>query len=159
MMCSPRGRPRMPAPGRCYELAPAASICWYLPGLSTRCGLPYNCNPNVIARMAMAPVEIYTTPYCPYCLDAKALLKKKNVAFTELDVSRDRDLRVKMIERANGRTTVPQIFIGTTHVGGCDDLYELEGQGKLDPLLNRQASALPVRPFASVRPTSSPAPR
>jgi glutaredoxin 3 len=56
-------------------------------------------------------------------------------------VSRDRDLRVKMVERANGHTTVPQIFIGATHVGGCDDLYELEGQGKLDPLLNGQASA------------------
>jgi glutaredoxin 3 len=83
----------------------------------------------------MPPVEIYTTPYCPYCLDAKAL------AFTEFDVSRDRDLRVKMVERANGRTTVPQIFIGATHVGGCDDLYELEGQGKLDPLLNGQAPA------------------
>ena len=89
----------------------------------------------------MPPVEIYTTPYCPYCLDAKALLKKKNVAFTEFDVSRDRDLRVKMVERANGRTTVPQIFIGATHVGGCDDLYELEGRGKLDPLLNGQAPA------------------
>ena len=90
----------------------------------------------------MPPVEIYTTPYCPYCLDAKALLKKKNVAFTEHDVSRDPALRrAMMVERANGRTTVPQIFIGATHVGGCDDLYDLEGQGKLDPLLNGQASA------------------
>jgi len=89
----------------------------------------------------MAPVEIYTTPYCPFCIDAKALLKKKNVVFTEIDVSRDRELRVKMIDRANGRTTVPQIFIGAVHVGGCDDLYELEGGGKLDPLLNGQASA------------------
>jgi glutaredoxin 3 len=89
----------------------------------------------------MPPVEIYTTPYCPYCMDAKALLKKKNVAFTEIDVSRDRDLRMKMTERANGGYTVPQIFIGTVHVGGCDDLYALEGQGKLDPMLNGQASA------------------
>ena len=89
----------------------------------------------------MAPVEIYTTPYCPFCLDAKALLKKKNVSFVEFDVSRDRDLRIKMIQRANGRTTVPQIFIGAIHVGGCDDLYELEDEGKLDPLLNGQASA------------------
>jgi glutaredoxin 3 len=89
----------------------------------------------------MAPVEIYTTPYCPFCIDAKALLKKKNVAFIEIDVSSDRELRVKMIQRANGRTTVPQIFIGSTHVGGCDDLYELDGAGKLDPLLNGQASA------------------
>ena len=84
----------------------------------------------------MPPVEIYTTPYCPYCLDAKALLRKKNVSFTEIDVSRDRELRRKMTARANGRTTVPQIFIGATHVGGCDDLYALEDAGKLDPLLN-----------------------
>ena len=89
----------------------------------------------------MPPVEIYTTPYCPYCMDAKALLKQKNVAFKEIDVSRDRDLRQAMIHRAHGRTTVPQIFIGTTHVGGCDDLYALDGEGKLDPLLNGQAPA------------------
>jgi glutaredoxin 3 len=89
----------------------------------------------------MAPVEIYTTPYCPFCIDAKDLLKKKNVIFTEIDVSADRGLRMKMIERANGRTTVPQIFIGAIHVGGCDDLYELEGAGKLDSLLNGQVSA------------------
>jgi glutaredoxin 3 len=88
----------------------------------------------------MPPVEIYTTPFCPYCLDAKALLKKKNVAFTEIDVSRDRDLRRQMTERANGRTTVPQIFIGATHVGGCDDLYALDGTGELDPLLNGQTA-------------------
>jgi glutaredoxin 3 len=88
----------------------------------------------------MAPVEIYTTPYCPYCLDAKALLKKKNVTFIEIDVSRDRELRVKMTQRANGGTTVPQIFIGATHVGGCDDLYALDGAGKLDPLLNGQTA-------------------
>lgn len=89
----------------------------------------------------MPSVEIYTTPHCPYCADAKALLKKKNVAFTEIDVSRDRDLRRKMTQRANGGYTVPQIFVGATHVGGCDDLYALDGQGKLDPLLNGQAPA------------------
>jgi glutaredoxin 3 len=89
----------------------------------------------------MPPVEIYTTPFCPYCMDAKALLKQKNVAFTEIDVSRDRDLRRQMTERAKGRTTVPQIFIGATHVGGCDDLYELDGTGGLDPLLNGQAAS------------------
>lgn len=89
----------------------------------------------------MQPVEIYTTPFCPYCLDAKALLKKKNVAFTEIDVSRDRELRRKMTERANGGTTVPQIFIGATHVGGCDDLYALDSAGGLDPLLNGQAAS------------------
>jgi glutaredoxin 3 len=89
----------------------------------------------------MPSIEIYTTPYCPYCLDAKALLKKKNVAFTEIDVSRDRALRSKMTARANGRTTVPQIFIGETHVGGCDDLYALDEAGKLDPLLGGPATA------------------
>jgi glutaredoxin 3 len=83
----------------------------------------------------MPPVEIYTTPFCPYCHDAKALLKKKNVSFTEIDVSRDRELRSKMTARANGRTTVPQIFIGATHVGGCDDLYALDRKGELDKLL------------------------
>jgi glutaredoxin 3 len=87
----------------------------------------------------MAPVEIYTTPYCPYCQGAKELLRKKDVAFTEFDVSGDRELRSRMIERAHGRTTVPQIFIGSTHVGGCDDLYALNDAGKLDPLLNAQA--------------------
>jgi glutaredoxin 3 len=89
----------------------------------------------------MPPVEIYTTPFCPYCHDAKALLKKKNIAFTEIDVSRDRELRSKMMARANGRTTVPQIFIGPTHVGGCDDLYALDSTGGLDPLLNGRSAS------------------
>jgi glutaredoxin 3 len=89
----------------------------------------------------MPPIEIYTTPYCPYCIAAKRLLDKKGAAFTEIDVSRNPAERQKMVERARGGYTVPQIFIGATHVGGCDDLYELEGQGKLDPLLNGQASA------------------
>lgn len=83
----------------------------------------------------MAFVEIYTTPYCPYCGWAKDLLRKKNVAFTEIDVSRDSTLRTRMSERASGRTTVPQIFIGPRHVGGCDDLYALEEEGRLDTLL------------------------
>ena len=87
----------------------------------------------------MPPVEIYTTPYCPYCLDAKMLLKKKNVSFTEIDVSRDRKLRSKMTARAGGRRTVPQIFIGDTHVGGCDDLMALDRSGGLAPLLNGAA--------------------
>ena len=89
----------------------------------------------------MAPIEIYTTPYCPYCQWAKELLRKKNAAFTEIDISGDRELRSKMTLRANGRTTVPQIFIGPTHVGGCDDLYALDDAGKLDLLLNEPATA------------------
>jgi glutaredoxin 3 len=83
----------------------------------------------------MAAIDIYTIRYCPYCFDAKELLSRKGVSFNEIDVSADRDKRKEMIARANGRSTFPQIFIGTAHVGGCDDLYALEEAGKLDPLL------------------------
>ncbi len=83
----------------------------------------------------MQPVEIYTTPMCGYCHAAKRLLTQKGVSFTEYDVSRDPALRQKMMQRAHGRHTVPQIFIGNTHVGGSDDLHALERAGKLDPLL------------------------
>ena len=84
---------------------------------------------------SLQPVEIYTTGFCPYCVAAKALLKRKGVPFTEISVSWDSAKRQEMIERANGRMTVPQIFIGETHVGGCDELYALDRAGKLDPLL------------------------
>jgi glutaredoxin 3 len=83
----------------------------------------------------MPTVEIYTTPTCPYCAMAKRLLQKKGVAYHEIDVSRDPSLRHAMTQRANGARTVPQIFIGTRHVGGCDDLHALDHAGKLDPLL------------------------
>ncbi len=83
----------------------------------------------------MALVDIYTICYCPYCEEAKELLSRKGVTFQEIDATGNRDVRKAMIERANGRSTYPQIFIGTTHVGGCDDLYALEEAGKLDPLL------------------------
>ncbi|WP_112311153.1 glutaredoxin 3 [Pseudogemmobacter bohemicus] len=83
----------------------------------------------------MRKVEIYTTPTCPYCLAAKRLLTKKGVDFTEIDVSRDPDLRLAMTNRAGGRRSVPQIFIGDIHVGGSDDLHALEHEGRLDPLL------------------------
>jgi glutaredoxin 3 len=83
----------------------------------------------------MKPVEIYTSPLCGYCHAAKRLLTQKGVAFTEYDVSRDSDLRATMMQRSNGGRTVPQIFVGKTHVGGCDDLYALDDAGKLDPLL------------------------
>lgn len=83
----------------------------------------------------MQPVEIYTTPTCPYCLAAKRLLTRKGAEFTEIDVSRDPDLRIAMTDRAHGRRTVPQIFIGGQHVGGSDDLHALDHQGKLDALL------------------------
>src|ERR1700693_5718620 len=83
----------------------------------------------------MAAVDIYTIRYCPYCQEAKELLSRKGVSFHEIDASGDRNILKQMIERANGRSTYPQIFVGTTHVGGCDDLYALEEAGKLDPLL------------------------
>jgi glutaredoxin 3 len=89
----------------------------------------------------MPTVEIFTTRWCPYCHSAKALLKSKGIAFTEVDVSGDWDGRKKMIERANGRTTVPQIFVGKVHVGGSDDLHALERAGKLDPLLAAEGLA------------------
>jgi len=84
----------------------------------------------------MAQVTIYTKAYCPYCVRAKALLGQKGVQFDEIKIDEQPELRPAMIERSNGRTTVPQIFIGNTHVGGCDDLFALEGAGKLDALLS-----------------------
>jgi glutaredoxin 3 len=83
----------------------------------------------------MASVEVYTTPYCPYCVSAKDLLRRKGVDFIEINVAGNRDLRSTMVERSGGRVTVPQIFIGETHVGGCDDLFALDDAGGLDPLL------------------------
>ena len=83
----------------------------------------------------MPHIEIYTTGYCSYCHAAKALLRRKGVAFTEIDLGRDWERRNEMIERANGGVTVPQIFIGNVHVGGSDELHALEDDCKLDALL------------------------
>lgn len=83
----------------------------------------------------MPPVTIYTTSICPYCHAAKTLLRQKGVAFDEIDVTGRSDLRREMTARAGGRTSVPQIFVDGRHVGGCDDLYDLESAGELDPLL------------------------
>lgn len=83
----------------------------------------------------MKTVEIYTTPFCPYCIAAKRLLDKKGVVYTETDVSRDPEMRLSMTTRAGGARTVPQIFIGGQHVGGSDDLHALEHRGALDELL------------------------
>ena len=85
----------------------------------------------------MPTVEVYTTPFCPYCVSAKELLRRKGVEFTEINVAGLPTLRAEMITRANGRTTVPQIFVGPIHVGGCDELYKLERAGRLDALLAR----------------------
>jgi glutaredoxin 3 len=83
----------------------------------------------------MPRIEIYTTRYCGYCQSAKALLTRKGLTFSEIDVTGDQEGRSQMVQRANGRMTVPQIFIGATHVGGYDDLYALDRAGRLDPLV------------------------
>jgi glutaredoxin 3 len=83
----------------------------------------------------MTQIIIYTTSACPYCMMAKNLLNKKGAKFNEIDVSRDSEERNRMSARSGGRRTVPQIFIGTTHIGGCDDLHALDAKGGLDPLL------------------------
>lgn len=84
----------------------------------------------------MNNIVIYTKDYCPYCVKAKNLLKQKGVTgFTEIDITRDEKLQQEMLSKSNGRKTVPQIFIGSTHVGGFDDLNTLDKAGKLDALL------------------------
>jgi glutaredoxin 3 len=88
----------------------------------------------------MAKVEIYTARFCPYCAAAKALLARKGVAFTEIDIAGNWERRDEMIARANGRVTVPQIFVGPAHIGGHDELRALEREGRLDALLAAAAS-------------------
>jgi glutaredoxin 3 len=83
----------------------------------------------------MTAIEVYSSDFCPYCARAKALLRKKGVSFTEIDVISEPRRRVEMRERAGGRTSVPQIFIDGQHVGGCDDIHALEAAGKLNPML------------------------
>lgn len=83
----------------------------------------------------MVPVDIYTKPLCGFCHAAKRLLTQKGVSFTEFDLSKHPEKRSDMLARAPGSRTVPQIFIGQTHVGGCDDLFALDQAGKLDALL------------------------
>ena len=84
----------------------------------------------------MKTVEIYTSPLCGFCHAAKRLLSQKGASISEVNVLAHPNRRAEMMQRANGRRTVPQIFIGETHVGGCDDLYALERAGKLDQLLS-----------------------
>ncbi len=83
----------------------------------------------------MATVDIYTSPLCGFCTAAKRLLSQKGVNFSEIDVARQPERKAEMTQRANGGRTVPQIFVGDTHVGGCDELFALERAGKLDALL------------------------
>jgi glutaredoxin 3 len=90
--------------------------------------------------MPQATVVMYTTGWCPYCARARRLLELKGIAFTEIDVEQQPEARAEMMERSGGRATVPQIFIGDAHVGGCDDLHALEAAGGLDPLLSGPAA-------------------
>ena len=83
----------------------------------------------------MQTVEIYTKPTCGFCHMAKRLLQSKGISFSEVNITAEPDRRAEMVQRAGGKTTVPQIFVGPTHVGGCDDLFALEQAGKLDQLL------------------------
>jgi glutaredoxin 3 len=92
-------------------------------------------NDQLLSHMSsMSKIEIYTTNWCPYCNAAKALLDDKGVPYDEIDAT-DPDVRMDMIQRAHGRRTVPQIFIGERHVGGYDEIAALERRGQLDPLL------------------------
>jgi glutaredoxin 3 len=83
----------------------------------------------------MQPITIYTKSWCPYCSAAKKLLNERGAEFTEIDIEKKPEARAEMIQKAKGRSTVPQIFIGEKHVGGCDDLYALDDSGQLEPLL------------------------
>jgi glutaredoxin 3 len=83
----------------------------------------------------MTQVTIYTKPYCPFCVRAVSLLEKKGVPFTEIDAAFDPAKRSEMVERSGGRATFPQIFVGETHIGGCDDMMAMERAGELDQLL------------------------
>lgn len=87
----------------------------------------------------MANVTIYTRQFCGFCVAAKRLLDQKGTDYEEIDVSSEPARRQEMVQRANGGNTFPQIFVGATHVGGCDDLYALERSGKLDSLLGGAA--------------------
>lgn len=84
----------------------------------------------------MSQVTIYTKAYCPYCVRAKSVLDNKGVSYQEIRIDEQPELRPEMISRAGGRSTVPQIFIGERHIGGCDDMLALDANGQLDPLLS-----------------------
>ncbi len=83
----------------------------------------------------MAAVTMYTKPYCPYCDAARDLLERKGIVFSEVDIGGKPDARAEMIQRSGGRMTVPQIFAGDRHLGGCDDIYALDARGELDTAL------------------------
>lgn len=85
----------------------------------------------------MSKIVVYSKDYCPYCDRAKAFLKSKNLNYTEIDITNDVNLQNECFEKSNGRRTVPQIFVGSAHIGGYDDMMELQKQGKLDEIITR----------------------
>src|SRR3972149_679617 len=125
MTSSPPGRLWTVARAFCCGQERLTWMCWYLPGLFRSSAAPYSTE-ALTYRLAMPRVELYTTPTCSYCHAAKALLRRKGISFAEINVVGD---------PAHGRMTVPQIFIGPTHVGGFEELYALEQAGRLDALL------------------------
>jgi glutaredoxin 3 len=92
-----------------------------------------------LRQSAMSHVTIYTKPYCPYCVRALDLLERKGIDFTEVEAAFDPEKRAEMVQRAGGRATFPQIFVGDRHIGGCDEMVALERAGELDPLLQAAA--------------------
>src|ERR1700730_16912726 len=131
----------MPVHGRFCRRKPPRSTSWCSPGLWIVPALPYNWHfphrnrDRRPERDMTAGIEIYTRPGCGYCSAAKSLLTRKKAAFTEHDVAIDSTLRQQMWDRAGAGSTFPQIFIGESHVGGCDELYALDRAGKLDSML------------------------
>ena len=93
----------------------------------------------------MDKIDIYTSPFCGFCHEAKELLRDKGLAFNEIDIIAEPNRRKEMIDRASGQKTVPQIFIDNNHIGGCDDLYSLNARGKLDPLLGSKNISIKTR--------------
>ena len=98
----------------------------------------------------MAKVEVYSSMFCPFCARAKHLLREKGVAFEEIDVDNTSGSRSEMVERADGRHTVPQIFIGGKYIGGCTDLYELDQRGKLDSLFSADRTFSSQKSFDNI---------
>src|SRR5262249_46871936 len=131
----------MLARGRCCAPRRHRSTSWFSPGLSMPPGLPYNQQSSSTETDMSAAIEIYTRPGCGYCSAAKSLLTRKKAAFTEYDVAKNASYRQEMYDRAGVGSTFPQIFIGETHVGGCDELYALDRAGKLEALLAGEKAA------------------
>src|SRR4029078_10311099 len=123
---------RPPAAAHCHSPDAGAGATDALPLSDADDGLP--------GDDTMKEVRIYTARYCPYCASAKSLLKRKGVSFTEIDIGGNWERRDEMIERANGRVTVPQVFIGDLHVGGHEELQTIDREGKLDQLLRNDTA-------------------